>query len=119
MIEVIFAQSDDKDTYILTASGHAKYDDEGRDLVCASVSTLIYTLAQNVKDMQDLGWLRKKPVLELEDGDAKITCKPRTERRNATKLVFTAIQRGVEMVVANYPDNVCLTKMVTDERPTK
>ena len=118
MVEAIFTQSEDKNTYIVTVVGHADYAEEGRDIVCSAVSALIYTLAQNVRDCEELGWLRKKPVLELEDGNTKITCKPRVERRNAVKLIFTVIQRGMEMIAVNYPDHVGITKMVTDTRPS-
>lgn len=118
MVEVIFCESENRDTYIMTAVGHAGYADEGEDIVCAAISTLIYTLAQNVKDMEDLGWLKKRAVLKLENGDTKITCKPRVERRNAAKLIFTCIQRGIAMLAANYPESLELTMMVTDTRPS-
>lgn len=118
MVEVIFCESEDRDTYIMTAVGHADYAELGSDIVCSAISTLIYTLAQNVKDMERLEWLKKRAVLKLDDGDTKITCKPRVERRNAAKLIFTCIQRGMELLAANYPEYVGITRMVTDTRPS-
>ena len=118
MIEVIFTQAKDNETYVMKVKGHAGFADPGKDVVCAAVSTLVYTLAQNVSDFYSLGWLRKEPCLKLVDGGSKITCTPRIEHRNAAKLVFIAIQRGMEMLAINYPDFIGITKLVTDSRPS-
>lgn len=119
MVNVYYLLSEDEQSHVLTVTGHANYKSDDFDAVCASLSTLIYTLAQNVQDAYELGWLRKKPVLHLEDGDARITCKPKVNKRPAVGYLFHVIRRGIEMLIENYPDNVSLTLQVPEETPTK
>lgn len=119
MINVTYHMPETGGTYSLTVTGHADYEDDGFDAVCASISTLIYTLAQNVKDADDLGMLRRHPTLKLEDGDARIKARPVLEKESMIAMMFTVIFRGVELIAANYPLHVCAEKMVPVATPTK
>ena len=116
MIDVTYKMPERNGTYILTVTGHAEYD-EGFDAVCASMSTLIYTLAQNIKDASDFGWLRKNPTLKMEDGDARIKAKPDANHETIVAMMFTVIVRGIELVAANYPENITITKVIPDIVP--
>lgn len=119
MIEVTYRMPEPGGVYTLTVKGHADYEDEGFDAVCASISALIYTLAQNVKDADDLGMLRRHPTLKLEDGDARIKARPLPDKETLIAMMFTVIYRGVELIAANYPANICTVKMVPVDTPTK
>ena len=119
MIEVTYHMPEPGGTYSLTVTGHAEYEDDGFDAVCASISTLIYTLAQNRKDADGLGYLRRHPTLKLEDGDARVKARPLLEKEALIAMMFTVVVRGVELIAKNYPLHVCLVKMVPVATPTK
>ena len=116
MINITYEMPVNNEVYKLTVTGHANTTDEpGKfDLVCAAVSTLVFTLAQCVTDASDLGWLRKNPTLKLEDGDACIKAKPMPEKEPIIGAMFTTIVRGLEMLTVNYPDNITYTKVLPD-----
>lgn len=121
MVEVMFVMPEpcSNGTYKLTVTGHAGAEEPGKfDEVCAAVSTLVYTLAQNIKDAKDLGWLRKNPTLKLNEGDASIKAKPVQEKETLVATMFTVITRGLQMIAFNYPDFVKFTKVLPDIGPT-
>ena len=89
----------------LTVIGHAGADEPGHDLVCASVSTLAYTLAANVANMADNGQVRE-PILKLEEGESEISCKPRHNLKNSVTLVFDSICVGFEKLAYDYPEYI-------------
>ena len=52
MIRVIYEAKDDK--YLsLEVSGHAEYDESGKDLICASVSSIIFGLMNALDALHD------------------------------------------------------------------
>ena len=65
----------------LETKGHAGYDKHGRDIVCASVSILTYTLAQVVKDMHDTGSIN----------ECAITPSPRVQKTVLYICIFFAV----------------------------
>lgn len=115
MIKAEYVMPLNNETYKLTVTGHANTGEPGKfDEVCAAVSTLVFTLAQNIKDAGDLKWLRKNPTLKLEPGDAVIKAKPTTNKEPMVAAMFTLIVRGLEMIAANYPDFIEITKVLPD-----
>ena len=53
--------------HILKISGHAGYDNEGRDIVCAAVSAIFYTLLGALLNYSDKGLSYKD-----ESGEAEV-----------------------------------------------
>lgn len=105
------------DTYTLIAIGHSGYATVGKDIVCASVSTLMYTLA---------AMLRKHPEY-IEDGTLKYSFEERNENNEPKAFVsvspkpypmaedmieeiFETIVSGMELLHDNYSNNVNLVK---------
>lgn len=82
----------------LTVEGHAGYAEPGKDLVCAAVSILVYTLDQNLEDM-GLG----DPKNLLEEGKARIACKEQSEE---TTRIYNTIWSGLRILEENYPEYV-------------
>lgn len=88
--------------YHLDATGHAGYSMNGDDIVCASVSTLFYTLAN---------YLDQKGADDLtgdDEGNFTIECKGLYH----DEVVHTAFQMtvmGLMLLEENYPDNVQVT----------
>lgn len=109
MIKVKFEITDDQKTIILNLSGHAKSAEYGNDTVCAAASILAYTVAQEVREMQEKGKLKKKPNIRLDEGDATITCKPVKNAFMEALHTFKVAQTGYRLLCANFPENVQLT----------
>lgn len=80
---------------VVEARGHANYRGEGRDIVCASISMLLYTLAAGLEGAKDL---------RLESGDARVSATESPDNLRA----FELIAKGFEMLSRQYPENVKL-----------
>lgn len=90
MIDIKFST---KPLYKLTLKGHAEYNNEGNDIVCASVSALVSTLAI---------YLDGKANIRLNAGDSSIEC----EVTECDKAVFDAIVVGLEVLANTYKKNL-------------
>lgn len=101
MVKVIYH----RDRNRVSVTGHAQSGEVGHDLVCASVTTLVYTLASFVQNMKDAKQVYN-PTAELKEGDALISCDPPTKYKNSVTLVFDSICGGFDILAKNYPDNV-------------
>lgn len=108
MVKVYFERSEDGKSLILHIEGHAGQAEFGQDIVCASASILAYTVAQVIKTMGEQGKLRKKPVIKLENGDAVITCKPKTAHFAEALHTYSVANVGYQLLAHNYPDFVQL-----------
>lgn len=101
MIEVIYY----RDRHRVTMKGHASFDEMGKDIVCASASTLLYTIATFVNNMKEARHT-KSPIIKLENGDAFIECDVASKYKSHVMLVFDAICGGFELLSRQYPQNV-------------
>lgn len=101
MIKVVYH----RDLNRVTVEGHAKSGEVGHDLVCASASILIYTLASFVENMKGAGQVYN-PKTELKEGDALISCDAPNKYKGSITLVFDTICGGFELLARDYPDNV-------------
>lgn len=104
MIEVIYYKEHNR----LTVQGHAKSDEYGRDLVCASASILAVTLGCNVGHLEEGGVVTDVSV-RLDPGNAEISCKPKTRFRNVVKQTFQSVCVGFEILASKYPEYISFT----------
>ena len=105
MIRVKFYEDEDG-CLVLSVKGHSGMAEEGKDIICAAASILTYTIAQNVQDAYLNHMLRKKPKISMKKGNSMVTAKPLKEYRTETWHAFFVVQRGFELLAANYPDHV-------------
>lgn len=84
--------------YSVKATGHAGYDEPGKDIVCSSISTLIYTLVISL-DNDNTNGLK----YTLQNGNAFVEFDVEKEK---TKNIFETIFLGISMVSDKYPDYV-------------
>ena len=89
----------------LTVTGHAHSGEEGHDLVCASVSALVLTLATNVASLVTQGSAGKHTVV-VKEGDAEIACVPNHRMRSVVTLIFDTVCSGFEVLQTLYPENI-------------
>ena len=108
MIKVNFSKKGDRLTCEVT--GHAGFDDIGKDLVCASASMLAYTLAQAVMDMGKVGYLSEPPYINIDKGEGKIVCRANGEDNFSIALhTFLVIETGYKLLAHNYPQYIKLS----------
>lgn len=98
MIEIIYHRRYDR----VTVKGHAGTAPAGEDLVCAAVSALTYTLAENVAQLHRLGKVTE-PEIRLENGDAEISCVPVEGYRSIVRVIFGAVCIGFALLAEKYP----------------
>lgn len=101
MIEVIYYREHNR----LTVTGHAKSDEYGKDLICASASILALTLGANVGNMADSGCV-VDPVVKLEEGNAEISCKAKARYRESVRQTFMSVCVGFEILADKFPDYI-------------
>lgn len=101
MIKVVYH----RDLNRVTVEGHAQSGEEGHDLVCASASILVYTLASFVNNMK-LAKQVYNPTTKLNEGDAIISCEPPKRYKHSVTLVFDSICGGFDILAKSNPDNI-------------
>lgn len=95
----------------IICTGHASYAEKGKDIVCSSVSILLYTLVESLlkhPEYYGKGGLK----YSLETGKAMIDCKSKNFPMAEDMLdeVFETIVTGFELLAQNYPNNVKLDR---------
>lgn len=100
MIDITFNPK----TYTIDITGHAETDEKGKDIVCAAISTLFYTLAQALYPYND----KTESGIDFsdEDGNGHISCTPKKEYEQNIILIYYTILSGFELVAENYKENV-------------
>lgn len=89
----------DGNTLSFTARGHAGYGPKGQDIVCAGVSTLLYSYAQ------ELLKLKADPVIK-DTGDVFEVRPGKTGEKERTAFEMT--HSGLRMMADSYGDCVAI-----------
>lgn len=90
----------------VTIEGHANHDEIGKDIVCAGISSLTYTLAMYVDKLNRFGKTLFAPNIRLDDGNAEISVVVKGNHEHQVREIFDAICEGYELLSQTYPDNV-------------
>lgn len=101
MIEVTYHRT----YHRITVKGHAQCGEQGHDLVCAAVSGLVLTAAENVASFVAQGNARD-PVVKLQEGDAEITMTPSRKMKSVATLMLDTICTGFQVYESLYPENI-------------
>ena len=109
MVTITTKHNFDERVLCIEASGHAGYAEAGKDLVCASVSILMYTLAHAIIELHRRWEFKEDPTIELTNGDACIKCKCDDYAIFAVAYQdFEMIEDGFNILAENYPQYVRL-----------
>lgn len=111
MIKIHFWRDSDKGTIHMKAKGHANAAPKGEDLVCSAATMLVYTVAQALTFMHELGQLEEKPRISIREGKALVVAKPREEYLAEALHTFWVAQCGAHVLGKNYPDCVALNHL--------
>ena len=91
----------------VTITGHAGSAEKGKDIVCSAVSILAYTLANAIEASKDM--LEEAPVIEIDEGNVKISCKPKKVFLATIQRTYWTVLCGFELLTSNYRDYVGFT----------
>lgn len=102
MTEVIYKPCE----FSLLLHGHAGYAEAGKDIVCAGLSALMYSLPASLKARGIQYFLE----LGAPEGEAKIKAFPEVEQIYPCMIIFETIAEGIALIAEHYPDNVKYSK---------
>ena len=102
MVEVVYNRKKCQ----VAVRGHANTGEMGHDLLCAGVSTLVYTLASNVEQLRSADKRIRRPVIELNEGKATISCDTVHGLGSVVRIVFDAVCSGFDILQRKYPQNI-------------
>lgn len=91
-------------TLELEINGHAGQDEKGKDIVCAAISALFYTLAQALCESEEM--LAEEPTIKEEDGNGYLCCKPKKEFEGNITRSYWTILIGLQMIANEYKEYV-------------
>ena len=111
MIHVEFYRDTKNGSVQMEMQGHAETAPKAQDLVCASATTVAYTLAQAVQFLYEQDRLLEKPVIQIVDGYAHIQVYPRKCALAETLMTFWVAQAGAFVLERNFPQAVSLMAM--------
>lgn len=103
MITIIVYQ--DKDGFVsqFIASGHAGYDDYGKDIVCAAITALATTTIGSLQALADID-----PERRLEDGRIEISLPDQKrlteEQKQIASILMQSLMIGCCQIEASYGD---------------
>lgn len=81
-------------------SGHARYAESGKDIVCAGVTTLTQTLIQSIEDLTD-----DKIEYRISPGRVDINHGNLSEK---SKTLVDSFFVGIRLIADEFPDYVAI-----------
>ena len=91
--------------YEVKAEGHAGAGEYGQDIVCAAVSVLLQTLANEVVEAARAGLLAVG-VVAHGDGWMKVEATPTDQTQDMADAWVELVQDGIDALAESYPENV-------------
>ena len=85
----------------ISIAGHAMYDDYGKDIVCAAVSSIITTTVEGIASI-------KEDAIDVKEQKDKLTITINSHDEVTTKLINTMINLLNELQ-KKYPENIKIT----------
>ena len=97
--------NDGKTGYEVKAKGHAGAGKYGQDIVCAAVSCLMQTLANEVEEAARAGLVALGAVAHGEGG-MRVEVTPTHESYDMVEAWVELVQDGLDALAESYPENV-------------
>lgn len=102
---IMVALGENENQFTLVMSGHAGYDEPGRDIVCSAASILLYTLIENIGTDRLTGWVK--------EGDAVIRC--RCSEDSQERMALKVISRGLKLLAEKNRQYMFMSEHRLDE----
>ncbi len=105
MISIVIWKDQEDSILGFTVEGHAGYEESGKDIICASVSTLFQTAVNALEDQ--LGWQDFYMVTEGEENFCEVWTpeKISDKQRETAQVIFKTIVRGLLNVEESVREN--------------
>lgn len=110
MVKISFWRDESCGAICMKVHGHANTAPKGADLVCASATMLVYTVAQAIRFMHEQGQT-EPPRIKIREGKAKVSVVPKEDYYAEVLHTFWVAQCGAHVLARNYPDNVSLNHL--------
>ena len=101
----VTAKRDDFGIFSISAQGHTGYGEQGSDIVCAAVSTLMQALQVGLQDVLDI----EDVAVEADSAVPRMTFTWDSEDEDA-QIVAETVFRSLAAVANSYPDYVTVTE---------
>ena len=85
----------------ISITGHAMYDDYGKDIVCAAVSSIVMTSVEGIASI-------KEDAIDVKEQKEKLTITINSQDDVTTKLINTMLNLLNELQ-KKYPKNIKIT----------
>ncbi len=85
----------------ISISGHAMYDDYGKDIVCAAVSSVVTTTVEGIASI-------KEDAIDVKETQDKLTIIINSHDEITDKLIATMINL-LQEIAKKYPQNIKIT----------
>ena len=95
----------------LRVEGHACYAEQGKDIICASASILVGTVACYVKTAEEDGCLACEPTIIINEGYALIECEPTEDDFEDMRKAYEFATVGMQILENSHPKHI---KLITD-----
>lgn len=95
--------------FFIDAAGHSGFGERGKDVVCAGISTLIFTVYYYLRRMRDEGYIAHLEKREA-DGFVSISARCAEGGQKLTEAAYRMALTGFEILAENYPQYVTLIK---------
>ena len=104
MVQIIYDQA----AGAVTVTGHAGAGEHGQDLICAAVSTLVCTLAEDVRQMEAQGMV-SAASMDIRPGDCHIAWTAAVQARDLVRAMLETVILGLACVARDHPDHAAFT----------
>lgn len=111
MVKIHFWKDPETNSICMKVKGHSGTAPKGQDLVCASATMLVYTVAQALTFMHEQGYLVEKPHMKIREGKASVSVIPKDDYYAEVLHTFWVAQCGAHVLSKNYPEAVSLNHL--------
>lgn len=98
MIKVEIIRNNNNNIKKISILGHAMYDEYGKDIVCASVSTLVISTVNNILSIND-------KTIKVEQNDSRIIIEY-IFKDNIIDILINNMISNLNTLASNYPKNI-------------
>lgn len=96
------------DSYIISVTGHAGFGESGKDIVCAAISALAYTLLNALKCAEDESYLYIRTE-SVSDGNMYLEVLPYDFSREKIDTIIETCIIGFSLIEEEYPDYITVS----------
>ena len=105
MITVTFHKTRTGEYKDFVCSGHAGFDEYGKDIVCASVSVLVINTINSLEELA-----REKIVVDSDEKSGRIYCRFEAPLQEKSKVLVDSLVLGISQIAGQYGEKYCKLK---------